>query len=192
MATMKIRIWPDEALVRIAEPVESFGKETQDLVNSMFETMYAAQGIGLAATQVAVDQRVVVIDLNPDNDSTPEYREQLRDWGFEEPVTLINPEIEAASGDISWEEGCLSLPGVNESIKRRAQVTVKAQNRRGEPFTLHAQGLFAVALQHEIDHLDGKLFVDYLSRLKRDVIRRKMMKLKETYGNDGVAAAKDR
>lgn len=191
MAVMKIRIWPDPALAEVAEPVDSFGDETQALVDDMYETMYKAHGVGLAATQVAVGKRVIVIDLDPSGDGkeNPDYAEELREWGFQGPVVLINPEIVEGDGGISWDEGCLSLPGVTETIKRKAEVTVRALDRHGNEFTHHARGLYAVALQHEIDHLDGKLFVDYLSRLKRDVIKRKMLKLKDIYDNDGVAAA---
>lgn len=191
MAVMPIRIWPDEALAEVAQPVDSFGSATQSLIDDMFETMYKANGVGLAATQVAVKKRVVVIDLNPSGDASEDVQAELEEWGFQGPVTLINPEIAAASGSISWNEGCLSLPGINETIQRKGEVTVRALDRKGQVFEHQARGLYAVALQHEIDHLDGKLFVDYLSRLKRDVIRRKMLKLKELYQNDGVAAAND-
>ncbi len=191
MAVMQIRIWPDDALAEVAAPVEDFGEDTQKLVDDMFETMYKAHGVGLAATQVAVAKRVVVIDLNPSADEDEEYLSELESWGYEGPVVLINPEIVEGGGAISWNEGCLSLPGITESIKRKGEVTVRAYDRKGEPFEHTARGLYAVALQHEIDHLDGKLFVDYLSRLKRDVIKRKMLKLKDLYDNDGVAAAND-
>ncbi|MEO1171729.1 MAG: peptide deformylase [Myxococcota bacterium] len=191
MTVMKIRIWPDDALAEVATPVDSFGDETQKLVDDMFETMYKAHGVGLAATQVAVAKRIVVIDLDPSGDASPEYQAELDEWGFQGPVTLINPEIIERDGAISWSEGCLSLPGVTETIKRKGTVTVRALDREGNPFEHQAAGLYAVALQHEIDHLDGKLFVDYLSRLKRDVIRRKMLKMKDLYDNDGVAAAND-
>ncbi|MEL6545196.1 MAG: peptide deformylase [Myxococcota bacterium] len=191
MAIMQIRIWPDDALAEVAKPIEDFGTETQTLVDDMFETMYKANGVGLAATQVAVDKRLVVIDLNPSGDPDPDYQRELDEWGYQGPVVLINPEIVDGEGAISWNEGCLSLPGITETIKRKGEVTVRALDRDGQPFEHTARGLYAVALQHEIDHLDGKLFVDYLSRLKRDVIKRKMLKLKDLYDNDGVAAAND-
>ena len=176
MSVMKIRIWPDDALSHVAEPVKSFGADTQELVDSLYETMYKAHGIGLAATQVAVDKRVVVLDLDPGGSSDPEYRKELDEWGVQGPVTLINPEIIEADGAITWDEGWLSLPGITETIKRRGQVVVNALDRHGEPFTHHASGLYAVALQHEIDHLDGKLFVDYLSQMKRQRIRKRLEK----------------
>ena len=158
---LDILIYPDPVLRRRAAPVAEVDGEVARLVDRMFETMYEAPGIGLAATQVDVHRRVVVIDVSEDNDS---------------PLTLINPELLLSEGMGETQEGCLSIPGVYETIKRPERVRVAAVDREGRPFELDAEGLLAVCIQHEIDHLDGKLFVDYLSPLKRNRIRRKMEK----------------
>ncbi|MEM6731101.1 MAG: peptide deformylase [Myxococcota bacterium] len=191
MTIRKIRIWPDDALTEVAAPIETFDEELHTLIDDMFETMYKAHGVGLAATQIAVNKRVVVIDLNPTGDTSQDYLDELEDWGFKGPVAIVNPTLVEPEGNISWNEGCLSLPGITETIKRRGHITLQAFDRDGIAYEHRASGLYAVALQHEIDHLDGKLFVDYLSRLKRDVIKRKMLKLKDLYDNDGVAAANE-
>ena len=161
MPPLDILIYPDTLLRRRAAPVAEVDGEVAALVDRMFETMYAAPGIGLAATQVDVHRRIVVIDVSEDNDS---------------PLTLVNPELLVTEGMGEMQEGCLSIPGVYETIKRPDKVRVAAIDREGEPFELDAEGLLAVCIQHEIDHLDGKLFVDYLSPLKRNRIRRKMEK----------------
>ena len=158
---LDILIYPDPVLRRRAAPVAEVDGEVARLVDRLFETMYEAPGIGLAATQVDVHRRVVVIDVSEDNDS---------------PLTLINPELLVTEGMGEMQEGCLSIPGVYETIKRPERVRVAAVDREGQPFELDAEGLLAVCIQHEIDHLDGKLFVDYLSPLKRNRIRRKMEK----------------
>lgn len=191
MAVRQIRVWPDPALSEVAKPVAQVDEDVRRLVEDLFETMYKASGVGLAATQVAVSQRVLVIDLDPAGSGSrePEIQEELESWGYPGPTAFINPEIMESSGNIIWEEGCLSVPGIVESVKRKEHVTVRALDRDGEAFELRASGLFAVALQHEIDHLDGKVFVEYLSKLKRDVIKRKMGRLKDDFDNDGVAAA---
>lgn len=191
MAVRKVRIWPDPALKEIAEPVQSVDSEVRALVDDLFETMYVAHGVGLAATQIAVKRRVLVIDIDPHGDAKDdaEIADDLAECGFKGPTAFINPEIVTSEGEISWEEGCLSLPGVNESILRKERVVVRALGPDGEEFTCEAAGLFAIALQHEIDHLDGKVFVDYLSKLKRDVIKRKMERLKAEETDDGVVAA---
>ncbi|GAB6066712.1 peptide deformylase [Methylothermus subterraneus] len=161
MALLEILEFPDERLRRKAKPVEAVDAAILRLVDDLFETMYAAPGIGLAATQVNVAKRVVVIDVSETKD---------------QPLCLINPEILARSGVEEREEGCLSVPGVFEKVRRADKVKVKALDRRGRAFELEAEGLLAVCIQHEIDHLDGKLFVDYLSPLKRQRIRKKLSK----------------
>lgn len=161
MALLEILKFPDERLRKKAKPVEVVNASIQKLVDDMFETMYAAPGIGLAATQVNVQKRVVVIDVSETKD---------------QPLCLINPEILARSGTEEREEGCLSVPGVFEKVCRAEKVKVKALDLSGKPFELEAEGLLAVCIQHEIDHLDGKLFVDYLSPLKRQRIRKRLLK----------------
>lgn len=191
MAILKIRVWPDPELTKVASPVETVDDSIRQLIDDLFQTMYDANGVGLAATQVAVHKRVLVIDLDPHGEakSDPEVAEELEEWGFPGPLALINPEIISAEGHVLWEEGCLSVPGITEKVKRKERVRVRALNANGEPFELSAQGLFAVAIQHEMDHLEGKVFVEYLSRLKRDVIRRKMERLKVEAIDDGRDAA---
>ncbi|WP_372627686.1 peptide deformylase [Arsukibacterium sp.] len=161
MAVLKVLHFPDDRLRTVAKPVASVTPEIKQLVNDMLDTMYDENGIGLAATQVDVHLRVVVIDLSEQRD---------------EPLVLINPEIIARDGTTSYEEGCLSVPQNYASVERAETVTVKALDRNGEPFELAADGLLAICLQHELDHLVGKLFVDYLSPLKRDRIRKKLEK----------------
>ena len=161
MPPLDILIYPDPRLRRRAEPVADVDGEIAALVDRLFETMYAAPGIGLAATQVDVHRRVVVIDTSEEKDS---------------PIALINPELVLAEGMGEMQEGCLSIPDVYETVRRPDKVRVAAVDREGHPFELDAEGLLAVCIQHEIDHLDGKLFVDYLSPLKRNRIRRKMEK----------------
>ncbi len=153
--------YPDPRLHRKAEPIAEVTSEIRQLAADMAETMYQAPGIGLAATQVNVLKRLIVIDVS-------ETRDQL--------LTLINPEIVAKEGEIVSEEGCLSVPGIYEKVKRSERVTVRAQNLDGEWITIAADGLLAVCLQHEIDHLDGKVFVDYLSPLKQSRIKAKLAK----------------
>ena len=190
MAVRKICIWPDPALSEIASEVEVVDASIQSLVQDLFDTMYQAHGVGLAATQVAEAKRALVIDLDPTGDAVhdSEYAEQLKAWGFKGPQAFINPEIIASSGSIWWEEGCLSVPGITEKVKRFDEITVQALDAKGKAFELSASGLYAVAIQHEMDHLLGKVFVEYLSKLKRDVVKRKMLKLK-THTDDGVEAA---
>jgi len=161
MTTLNILHFPDPRLRNVAQPVEQVDDGTRQLVDDMFETMYAAPGIGLAATQVNVASRIVVIDISEEKD---------------QPLCLINPEILELAGVEEMEEGCLSVPGVFERVQRADRVKVSALDRTGQPFELQADGLLAVCIQHEIDHLDGKLFVDYLSQLKRTRIRKKLEK----------------
>lgn len=161
MALLPILRYPDPRLHKCAAPVTVVDDSIRKLVADMAETMYEAPGIGLAATQVDVHQRVVVIDTSDD-------RTRL--------MAFINPEIIEKSGEQTCEEGCLSVPGIYEKVTRAERVRVRALNEQGEPFELEAEGLLAVCIQHEIDHLDGKVFVQYLSRLKQNRIRTRMLK----------------
>lgn len=163
MARLEILHYPDPRLREKARPVAQVDERVRRLADDMLETMYAAPGIGLAATQVGVPLRVVVIDISEDHS---------------QPLVLINPEIVAREGEEEMEEGCLSVPGIYERVRRAARVRVRALDREGRPFEREADGLLAVCIQHEIDHLDGKLFVDYLSELKRSRIRKRLEKQK--------------
>jgi peptide deformylase len=163
MAVLPILRYPDQRLHQVAQPVVQFDDALRQLVRDMAETMYAAPGIGLAATQVDVHRRVVVIDVSETKDAL---------------LVFVNPEIVAASSACKvYEEGCLSVPGIYDEVERPEQVTVKAFDAHGKPFTLEAEGLLAVCIQHEIDHLNGRVFVQYLSRLKQSRIKAKMNKL---------------
>ncbi len=162
MAILNILEFPDSRLRTIAKPVAVVDDEVRQLVDDMFETMYEAPGIGLAATQVNVHKRVVVMDLSEDRS---------------EPRVFINPEFEPLTDEMDqYQEGCLSVPGFYENVDRPQRVKVKALDRDGQPYELIAEGLLAVCIQHECDHLNGKLFVDYLSTLKRDRIKKKLEK----------------
>jgi peptide deformylase len=161
MALRKILHYPDPRLRRKAEPVAEVTEDVRTLVDDMAETMYDAPGIGLAAIQIGVAARVVVIDLS-------EERNRLQ--------VFINPEIVSREGEQIMEEGCLSVPGIFEPVTRAGFVRVRALDRQGRQFDLEASGLLATCIQHEIDHLDGKVFVDYLSRLKQERIRKKLEK----------------
>ena len=161
MAKLDILTYPDKRLRIVAEPVTVFDDKLRKLTEDMAETMYAAPGIGLAAIQVNVPLRVVVIDLS-------EQRDGLQ--------VLINPEIIRKTGSVSMQEGCLSVPDIYADVERAEQVTVRAQDVDGNTFELEADELLAVCIQHEIDHLDGKVFVDYLSRMKQERIRKKLLK----------------
>ncbi len=161
MARLDILHYPDARLHTVAKPVAAVDARIRKLVDDMAETMYAAPGIGLAATQVNVHERVIIIDLS-------ETRDALR--------VFINPEIVAQSGREENEEGCLSVPGVFDRVTRAERVTVRALDRDGKSFELDAEGLLAVCIQHEMDHLMGKVFVDYLSNLKRNRIKAKLAK----------------
>jgi peptide deformylase len=161
MAKLTILNYPDPRLRKPAVSIDVIDDRIRALVDDLFETMYAAPGIGLAATQVNVQKRVIVIDVS-------ETKTQ--------PLVLINPALLDRAGATETEEGCLSVPGFHEPVRRCEQIRVSALDRHGEPFELETGGLLAVCIQHEIDHLDGKLFVDYLSSLKRDRIRRKLEK----------------
>ena len=161
MAKLPILCYPDSRLRTKAAPVAAVDGATRRLIDDMFETMYAAPGIGLAATQVNVHKRVLVIDVSEGRDT---------------PLAFVNPVIELAEGRAEHEEGCLSVPGFYETVERASEVRVNALGRDGQPFTMTATGLLAVCVQHECDHLDGKLFVDYLSSLKRQRIKTKLRK----------------
>lgn len=161
MALLDILHYPDPRLRNRASPVECVDEALRTLTDDMLETMYAAPGVGLAATQVNVPLRIIVIDISEQKDA---------------PYRFINPEILEQSGETELEEGCLSVPGIYETVRRSEWVKIRALDREGEPFELETDGLLSVCIQHEIDHLDGKLFVDYLSRLKRQRIRKKATK----------------
>lgn len=170
MTLLGILKYPDPFLKTKAKKVESVDDSVRALISDMTETMYQARGIGLAATQVGVDKRVVVLDV-PDDEERRERGKNL--------IALVNPEILEASGSVKYEEGCLSVPGINADVERAANIRVRALNREGNTVEFEAEGLFAIALQHEIDHIDGILFIDRLSRLKRDMIKRRLKKALE-------------
>ena len=161
MSHLTILHFPDERLRTVAKPVERVDDKLRKVIDSMFETMYEAPGIGLAATQVDFHQRLIVIDVSEEKN---------------QPLVFINPEILEKEGVEEMDEGCLSVPGIYEKVQRADKVKVRALDRNGESFELEADGLLAVCIQHEIDHLDGKLFVDYLSSLKRQRIKKKLEK----------------
>jgi len=161
MAILNILHYPDERLHTVATPVAEVNAEIRQLAADMAETMYAAPGIGLAATQVDVHKQLIVIDISEERNSLQVF---------------INPEIVTVEGKKEHEEGCLSVPGIYEKVTRAEKVTVRALDKEGKPFTLEAEGLLAICIQHEIDHLKGKVFVEYLSRLKQARIRLKQKK----------------
>jgi len=161
VSLLDILLYPDPQLRKIAAPVANVDGRIAELVDNMLATMYDAPGIGLAATQINIHERIVVIDVSEEGDS---------------PLTLINPELKLTDGVAETQEGCLSIPGIYETISRPSDVRVAAIDREGNPFELEADGILATCIQHEIDHLEGKLFVDYLSPLKRNRIRKKMIK----------------
>ncbi|MCL4116744.1 UNVERIFIED_CONTAM: hypothetical protein GTU68_035421 [Idotea baltica] len=163
MAILEILEFPDSRLRSTAKPVVLFDENLQQFINNMFETMYAAPGIGLAATQVDVHQQIIVMDLSEDNN---------------EPLVFINPKLTVLTEEEElYKEGCLSVPGFYEDVERPTRIKINALNRHGQPMEQIAEGLLAVCLQHECDHLNGRLFVDYLSRLKRHRIQKKLEKL---------------
>ena len=174
MAQLQILEFPDPRLRTRAQPVTEVDAALRTLIDDMFETMYAAPGIGLAATQVNVAKRLLVIDLSERHD---------------QPLVLINPEVLAREGVEETEEGCLSVPGYFEKVTRAEKIRVRALDRDGKPLDFEADGLLAVCIQHEIDHLDGKLFVDYLSELKRTRIRKKLEKERKERGTDPVRSS---
>ena len=163
--TREIVIWPDPVLKKAARPVDRVDDTVRRLLDDMAETMYAADGVGLAAPQVGESVRCIVIDTSPRQEG-------------QRLVHLVNPEIVKLEGTTTYTEGCLSIPGEAEDVERAAKAWVRALDRSGAPFELECDGLLAIAVQHEADHLDGVMFVDHLSSLKREVIRRRMKKLK--------------
>jgi len=169
MALIEILHFPDPRLRKKATPVDEVNDQVRQTVMNMFETMYDAPGIGLAATQVNVQQQIMVIDVTENKSA---------------PLCLINPVILAKDGEEEMQEGCLSVPGIFENVRRAEKITVKALDQQGVEFTLEAESLLAVCIQHEMDHLEGKLFVDYLSPLKLQRIKKKMLKLKKLEPSD--------
>ncbi|MGF1687499.1 peptide deformylase [Photobacterium japonica] len=163
MSVLQVLTFPDDRLRTVAAPVEAVTPEIQKIVDDMLDTMYDEEGIGLAATQVDIHQRIVVIDIS-----------EARD----EPMVLINPELIEKRGEDGIEEGCLSVPGARALVERAAEVTVKALDRDGNAYQFEADDLLAICVQHELDHLNGTLFVDYLSPLKRKRIQDKLTKIK--------------
>ena len=161
----EIIIWPDPVLKQVAAPVDRVDDDVRRLLDDMAETMYAADGVGLAAPQIAILKRLIVIDTSPRQEG-------------QRLIHLVNPEIVRTEGKTTYTEGCLSIPGEAEDVERAAKVWVRALDRAGKPFELEAEGLLAIALQHEADHLQGTLFVDHLSSLKRELIKKRMKKLK--------------
>lgn len=174
MALLKILEYPDPRLRTRAVPVEAVDDEIRRLIDDMLETMYAAPGVGLAATQVDIHKRLLVVDVS-----------EIKD----RPLCLINPEIVEKDGVEVSEEGCLSVPGVTELVERAEHIKVRALDRNGDAFELETKGLLAVCIQHEVDHLEGKLFVDYLSELKRQRIKKKLIKSKKRGSGDDSARA---
>jgi len=172
MALLEIRKYPDAVLSTVASPVKNITGETAKYLADMIETMYAAPGVGLAAPQVGISQRVIVLDVDHENPRKQVFK-------------LINPVITHAEGEVIWEEGCLSVVDFTAEVKRAAKVEVVAFDENQKEIRIDADGLLAVALQHEIDHLDGKLFIDRISRLKRDLYRRRRKKMLR----DGTAPA---
>lgn len=162
MSVLQVLHFPDERLRTVAAPVKEVNADIQRIVDDMFETMYAEEGIGLAATQVDIHQRIIVIDVSENRD---------------EKLVLINPELLESSGETGIEEGCLSIPEQRALVPRAERVKIRALNCEGKSYELETDGLLAICIQHEMDHLMGKLFVDYLSPLKRQRIRQKLEKL---------------
>jgi peptide deformylase len=161
MTKLVILEYPDPRLRKTATAIPTVDDAVRQLADNMLETMYAANGVGLAATQVDVHRRLLVLDVSAERN---------------QPLILINPEILSAEGLAPAEEGCLSLPGIYDKVSRPTRIRVRALDRNGAPFELDAEGLLAVCIQHEMDHLEGKVFVDYLSELKRQLIRRRLEK----------------
>jgi len=172
MATLEILEFPDPRLRTVAKVVTEFGPALQRRVQDMSETMYAENGIGLAATQINVHEQLLVLDVS-------DSRDQLK--------VYINPEILSSSGEQNCEEGCLSVPGIYAEVKRAENIRVRAQDARGQTFEEDLSGLHSICLQHEMDHLQGKLFVDYLSPLKRQMVRKKLEKQKKQSDKKPVA-----
>jgi peptide deformylase len=177
MTKFAILEYPDPRLRKTAQPVDAVDDAVRQLVADLLETMYAAKGIGLAATQCDVHRRVLVIDISEERNA---------------PLVLINPEILLATGRGPGEEGCLSVPDIYDKVQRATHIRVRALGQDGQPFEMDAEGLLAVCIQHEMDHLEGKLFVDYLSELKRQLIRRRLEKERRQRTADGDSRAAPR
>jgi peptide deformylase len=177
MTKLAILEYPDPRLRKTAERVEAFDDAVRQLTADLLETMYAAKGVGLAATQVDVHRRVIVLDVSDEHN---------------QPMVFINPELLKADGRGPGEEGCLSVPDVYDKVQRATHIRVRALGSDGAPFEMDAEGLLAVCIQHEMDHLEGKLFVDYLSELKRQLIRRRLEKERKqrSTGRDSHASAR--
>jgi peptide deformylase len=171
----EIVIWPDPVLKKKAASVAQVTDATRTLIRDMFETMYAADGVGLAAPQVGVLQRVIVLDTTP---RQPESK----------PIAMVNPVIVVTEGRTTYTEGCLSIPGEAEEVERAAKITVQFLDTEGKEQQLECEGLLAIAVQHETDHLNGTMFVDHLSSLKRDLIRKRMKRLKEEQAATAAAS----
>ena len=177
MSILEILKYPDPFLKTEAAPVSSVDDSVRSLIDDMFETMYRFRGIGLAAVQVGVDKRVIVLDvpeigLDEESDAGPDEPEEPR----RSILALVNPDIIDSDGKITYEEGCLSVPGVNADVQRADYIRVEALDRDGVKVNIEANGLLSIAIQHEVDHLDGVLFIDRLSRLKRELVKRKLKK----------------
>ena len=171
MSLLNILHFPDDRLRTKAQNVDVVDEKISKLIDDMFETMYAAPGIGLAATQVDVHKRIIVMDVSEDKSN---------------PLCFINPEIFQLDGQQEYEEGCLSVPGYYEMVERAMSIKVRALDRSGKPFELEAKELLAVCIQHEIDHLDGKLFVDYVSEMKRSRIKKKLLKEQKKQKHEAI------
>lgn len=170
MALLEILTYPDPRLALRSDAVESVTDEVRKLIDDMFETMYMSEGVGLAAPQVGITKRIIVVDCGlREKDAEPPLLPI-------QPIAVVNPEIVARDGAITWEEGCLSVPGYTDDVERAERVTVTGLDREGQPLRIEADGLLAVCLQHEIDHLEGVLFVDRLSRLKQSMVKKKLRK----------------
>ena len=174
MARLPIIEFPDPRLRTVAKPVEVVDTRLRQLIDDMFETMYEAPGIGLAATQVDVHVRLLVLDVSEEKT---------------QPMVLINPEILSSEGSQVYQEGCLSVPGIYADVKRANSISVRALDRDGQPFEISTDGLLAVCIQHEMDHLAGKVFVDYLSPLKRELVKKKLAKQRRLADEDSEDAA---
>ena len=172
MARLPIIEFPDPRLRTVARPVKEVDTRIRKLIDDMFETMYEAPGIGLAATQVDVHEQLLVLDVSEDKTY---------------PMVFINPQILSSEGSQVYQEGCLSVPGIYADVKRANSIVVKALDRDGQPFEISAEGLLAVCIQHEMDHLAGKVFVDYLSPLKRELVRKKLAKQRRLEGSEDAA-----
>ncbi|RKG66952.1 peptide deformylase [Corallococcus sp. CA054B] len=172
----EILIWPDPILKQKAKPVAKVDDKVRALIKDMFETMYAAEGVGLAAPQVGILQRIIVLDTRPQQPDS-------------KPLAMINPEFVLLEGETTYTEGCLSIPGEAEDVDRAAFATVRYLDEEGQEQTLRCDGLLAIAVQHETDHLDGTVFVDHVSTLKREFIRKRMKKLKASREQGAPASA---